>query len=172
MSGDRRYLDAAARLILAMTEPDTGLAAPLRAGVWLKEYPNFRFNVLDGSLAALAGVYDTHRALGEVQATPLQGRVAVLLDQALTGLKGNVHCFANPLTGHLYDDSGDLPDASYYGANLAWLDYLSRADAALGDAREQLRARPMSDVRRVLLGTRLVATRWLRRKGLVWPCVE
>jgi hypothetical protein len=173
---DSQYLDAAIALILAITETQNGLALQLKDGIWLNEYPGDIHLVLDGSLAALAGVYDLDRTLAALshrpELEPERAAVQDLLDRSVRGLAANLRCFENQLTGHSFDESGRHPDAGYYGANLAWLDYLEQADPALDGARARLQAHVQPGWRRVVEGSRAAIVDRLRKLGLVRPCVR
>ena len=98
--GDRRYSVAARAAVLAMVESRrVNFLVETAGGIWLKEYPSYRYRVLDGSLAGLAGIYDLWRFLGDED--PAKSTIASLLSDAVAGLKGSWHRFESATWGTL-----------------------------------------------------------------------
>ncbi|MBW3542664.1 MAG: D-glucuronyl C5-epimerase family protein [Planctomycetes bacterium] len=135
ISGEEKYRTAARQAILALLENEYGFLQLLDRGVWLKEYPGYRGTVLDGSLAAIAGVWDVARTVDS--ADPESAMLHDLLRRCLLGFKSNAHRFDIPQSGHYFDDAGTLPTPGYHRANLAWLNYLSGCDPELAAIRER-----------------------------------
>lgn len=118
---DPQYYNTAKKSIYAMMEDDSQFVVKLEKGIWLKEYPEYSYFVLDGSLASMAGIYDLYRSLeGEDERKEVQ----VFLDKALLGLKSNYKKFISPYMGHYFDNRGYHPTDSYYKSNISWLAYL------------------------------------------------
>jgi len=122
-----RYLAAAEKSVRALTIYDGPFAMRLERGVWLQEYPDDPCQVLDGTLAAIAGVFDTYRALPPGSA---KQAVRSILDASLLGFKSNYRLFKSSF-GHYFDECGSYPSSGYYQANIRWLNYLSKYDAGL-----------------------------------------
>jgi len=170
MSNNRDYFLAAKKSILAMIEKSDLFTRGLQNGFWLKEYPNYRFNVLDGSLAAIAGVHDLYRWLDDTD--PDKEKIAGFLNQAVIGFKSNWNCFRCFLGGHYFSDDLTIASEGYYTANLAWLDYLSRYDDEL------LRIKNFYSVKEDSLFKGLLRVYWnavfskiLRPMNVLKPCV-
>jgi len=171
--GRAEYLDAARRAILALAEDRRQpffKTLPEGNGIWLKEYPGYHFNVLDGSLTAVSGVYDLWRSLAEDH--PDHPEVARLLGRSLAGLKWGIACFKHSFWGHAASDFGYFHSVQYYQANLTLLNYLSEHEPALA---YYVKAYRLPDRSRVMdVGTALVYRAWdfLKNKRFIvkQPC--
>lgn len=139
--GESRYADAARRAILAMIENSpVRFSVPVKGGVWLKEYPGYGYDVLDGSLAAIAGVYDVWRSLDS--SDPDRDRIGGLLTAAISGFKNSFERFESTTWGHYYSDRCSASAAGKYTATLAWLDYLATYDPDLRTLRKRATVEP------------------------------
>ncbi|MDI9633131.1 MAG: D-glucuronyl C5-epimerase family protein [Methanolinea sp.] len=136
ISNETRFYEGAKKSILALIEENSSVPfiKQKNGGKWLKEYPHYKYEVLDGSLAAIAGVYDLYRSLDE--SDPDKYLVESLLKDSIDGFKKSSHEFRSTFFGHYFDNSKIVPNPSYYSCNLAWLKYLSNYDPELEIIRE------------------------------------
>jgi len=134
ISNNNIYLNAAKKSIMAMMEVSSLFFIELHSGIWLKEYPHYKFNVLDGSLAAIAGVYDLYRSLSD--SDPIKDKVEIFLNKAIKGFIDNHNCFHCFWGGHYYSDNLTIISSSYYGVNMGLLNYLSKYDRAFYRVKE------------------------------------
>ncbi|NLL11386.1 MAG: hypothetical protein GX268_10980 [Methanomicrobiales archaeon] len=134
-SGERKYLEGAKKSIFSLFEENSskGFMKMKNNGVWFKEYPNYDFEVLDGSLATIAGIYDLYKALDDVD--PERKIVGDKLNLSLISFKNSSHEFESILFGHYYDNKKTIVNPGYYSTNLRWLDYLSNYDESLNEIR-------------------------------------
>ena len=171
--GRAEYLDAARRAILALAEDRHRpffKILPDGNRIWLKEYPGYRFNVLDGSLSAISGVYDLWRSLAEDH--PDHPRVAQLLERSMAGLKWGIACFEHSFWGHVASDFGYFHSVQYYRANLTLLNYLSEHEPALSYYVKAYRLPDRSRVMDVVIALVYRAWDFLKNKGFIdkQPC--
>jgi hypothetical protein len=138
LSSDEKYLVSAKQAILALREKSYGFLKPLQRGCWVKEFPNYRLTVLDGSLAAIAGIYDLTRSLDD--SDPDKASIQELLDRCVIGFKSNSQVFDSPRAGHYFDDAFTLPTPGYHRSNLAWLAYLATYDGDLHEIHKKYSA--------------------------------
>lgn len=133
------YLEAARSAIRAMNDPNLGLIIELKNGLWLKEFPDWKYYVLDGFLSAVASLLSLQRLLPAED--PLQPELARLKQGAYKGLLANAHCFQSPVIGHYFADNYKVPTESYYKANINYLTYLSGDMPELGKIAKSYTAR-------------------------------
>lgn len=147
--GDARYARAATQAVLAIDEGwPVRFLAPMPGGVWLKEYPNSRYHVVNGSLAGIAGIYDVWRWL-DVR-DPARRIVGSLLDRTIRGFKENFWRFESQTWGHFYSDRWNIGPPAKYAATLAWLEYLADYDPDLLDVRARASAPARSGAEAVM----------------------
>lgn len=136
ISNDTKYLEGAKKSIFALVEDNSTVpfSKQKNGGIWFKEYPHNRYEVLDGSLAANAGVYDLYKSLNE--SDPDRHLLDQTLSNSISCFKSSSHEFDSMLFGHYYDNRRLIPNPNYYSANLAWLEYLSSYDKELKTIRD------------------------------------
>lgn len=167
-----RYTEAARKAVLAIVEGwPVDFVVPVSGGLWLKEYPSYRYKVFNGSLAGVAGIYDLWRSLDD--SDPDKQVVGDLLKQTVAGAKGHFQHFASNTWGHFHSDRGNAGPVGKYAATLAWLDYLGDYDPDLLTMRMQAMARErgrLENLVRVYLwgGHHLVSrtVQWLKARLL------
>jgi hypothetical protein len=173
LSGDRRYLEGAKSAILAMTDPGVSppFAKPLARGVWLKEFPGNRYNVLDGSLVAVVGVHQVWKGLPEDD--PDRERIRNLFEGALNGFKANQRCFTSPFGGVYFNDAGHAPTQSYYDIITTQLRYLSAIDTSVAEIANTYSLGDESWGKRLAYAWWLRVNRWWNKRGFPRePCVR
>ena len=166
--GRADYLDTARRAILAIPEDRRRpfyKTLPNSNGIWLKEFPGYRFNVLDGSLFAVAGVYDLWRSLAKDH--PDHPKVARLLERSMAGLKQGIGCFEHPFWGHAANDFGAFRSAPYYRANLSLLNYLSEHEPSLSQYVKAYKLPDRSRAMDIILAHAYRAWEFLKNKGVI-----
>jgi hypothetical protein len=168
--GDPRYKDAAKKAILAIIEGwPVEFVVPVAGGLWLKEYPTYRYKVINGSLAGVAGVYDLWRSLDE--SDPDRRVVGELLVRTVAGVKGHFQHFESAMWGHYHSDRGNAGPVGKYAATLAWLDYLAEYDPELVGLRARATARRRARVANVV-GVYGWGVRHLTSRALDWVKVR
>jgi len=172
LSGEGRYLEGAKSAILAMTDRGVvpPIAKPLARGVWLKEFPGNRYNVLDGSLVALVGVHQVWKGLPDDD--PHRERMWNLVTSALAGFKGNHACFTSPFGGVYFDDAGQRPTQSYYDIIMTQLLYLSAIDEDVAEIANRYSLADKTAASRLAYAWWLRINRWWHKRGLRQPCVR
>jgi hypothetical protein len=172
LTGDLRYLTEAKNAILAMTDTSQKppLSKPLARGVWLKEFPGYRFNVLDGSLVAIVGVREVWKGLPEND--PDRESLDRLFTDAIAGFKSNQGCFTSPFGGVYFDDAGKTPSQSYYDIIMIQLQYLSAVDREIKSIADRYSVASMSGARRLGLAWWLRMNRWFFKHSLCVPCIR
>ena len=135
--GDERYYDAAIASIEAIrTEgPVYKFYRLTPNGVWLKEYPHNPYTVLDGSLLAIAGIYDVWQALPEQ--SPYKAPYETLWKASLQGFKDEWQHFKAPY-GLYFEDSKRRVTPDYYVINMAALRHLGSIDPEVETIRQKL----------------------------------
>ncbi len=128
LSSDTKYLEGAKKSIFTLVEENATFPfiKQKSGGIWFKEYPHYRYEVLDGSLATNAGIYDLYKSLDE--SDPDRHLLDQILSDSISCFKNSSHDFDSTLFGHYYDNKRTIPNPNYYSANLAWLEYLSTYD--------------------------------------------
>jgi hypothetical protein len=172
LTGDLRYLAEAKNAILAMTETyrEPPLAKPLSQGVWLKEFPGYRFNVLDGSLVAIVGVREVWKGLPEDD--PDRESLHRLFTDAITGFKSNHDCFTSPFGGLYFDDAGNAPSQGYYNIIMTQLEYLSAVDSEVKAIADLYSISNMSAARRLGFAWWLRMKKWFLKRNLCESCIR
>ena len=128
-SGDSVYLRYAkgALRVFEIDEKDGGVVRYMGDGLAIyQEYPRDRYVVLDGWLAALAGVQELYLATGDPQAKRI-------LDRGLHTLRLLLPQFENSFAV-LYSSRRGLPRPHYFAVSYNWLRYLATYDASLAPA--------------------------------------
>lgn len=135
ISNDTRYLEGAKKSIFALIEENSSVPfiKHKNGGIWFKEYPHYRYEVLDGSLATNAGIYDLYKSLNE--SDPDRYLLEQILSDSISCFKNSSYEFDSTLFGHYLDNKREIPNPSYYSGNLAWLEYLSTYDKELETIR-------------------------------------
>ena len=137
LTNNPKYYDAAKESILALAENNNKYhfyKELKEGGLWLKEYPNNKWSVLDGSLAAIAGVYDLWRMMSHND--PTKDKITDLLKNSLLGFKNSSIYYKSYYFGHYFSDKKEIPSPSYFFSNLAWLHYISTYDREIVVIRE------------------------------------
>lgn len=171
--GDTTYFNAAKSCILSLLESNDKIKfyRQLESGIWLKEYPHFEYNVLDGSLFALAGVYDLYKSLQKNE--PDYENVENFLNSAVEGFLSNANCFECILGNHYYSDDLFLADKNYYFINLALLEYLGNYNNKFIQARENFAIKSCSVFRSMIYVMYERAIHYLKYTGVKFmPCVK
>jgi hypothetical protein len=172
LNGDQRRLDAAKGAILAMTESglDPPLAKTLAGGIWLKEFPRYRYHVLDGALVAMVGVAEVLKGLPNDD--PDRERMQHIVSSALSGFVSNHRCFTTPSGGLLFADNAQLPTQAYYDIIMDQLAYLARYDPTIATIAMGYSLEEMPYIRRLLFCFWHKASRRLHELELLGPCVR
>ncbi|MCP5264742.1 MAG: hypothetical protein H6934_01425 [Burkholderiaceae bacterium] len=172
LSGEARWLDAAKRAVFALEDgmPGKTMARRLEHGIWLKEFPGYRFNVLDGMLVAIVGVHQVYRGLP--QSDPDRPRMWALIEQSLEGFKRNHACFVAPTGGVYFSDNRVGPNQGYYDLIMKQLAYLAKVDPEIDAIAARYSMAGMGLGRKLALNYWYVLTRRMSRFGLIEPCVR
>ena len=169
--GDEKYLVAARQSLLALGENEpVQFVNDLKVGIWLKEYPGYRFNVLDGFLTTVSGLFDYLKTAPAND--PAKPELKKLLDESLKGFKSVHHCYSNWVWGHSATDFGEWNSLSYYRANLSLLTYLSNYDTDLKKIASEFRLRPRPELANKFIAIMYRAVDFLKNKKVIpWnPC--
>lgn len=150
-TNDTKYLDGAKKTVFALIEENSTVPfiKEKNGGIWLKEYPNYKYEVLDGSLAAIAGVYDLYRSMDA--SDPDRKVVELLLSESIIGFKLSSHEFDSTLFGHYYDNKRIIPNPNYYSANLALLEYLLTYDGELETIRNKYMMEDCGRIKKLII---------------------
>ena len=174
VTGEQTYLDAAVESILAL-EGDTNppFLIHRRNGLWPKEYPTWRYAVLDGALAALIGIWDLSRAM------PMNDlrypQVIALLEKTKDGVLDGLPCFASSAYGHFYADAGYSLGSSYQRTNIRLLTYLADLDPKFGDFAQAFSVSTRNPIIKAWYAAILTLRGYFENRGLIErskrPCI-
>jgi len=168
---DDKYLIAARQSLLALAENEpVQFVKKLTDGIWLKEYPGHKFNVLDGFLTTVSGLYDYQKTAP--MDDPAKPELTLLLDNSLAGLKSVHHCYKTWVWGHSATDFGEWNSLSYYRANLSLLSYLANYDSDLNKIAEKFYLEPRPALANKFIAIMYRALDFLKNKKIIpWePC--
>ncbi|MEZ5552634.1 MAG: D-glucuronyl C5-epimerase family protein [Pseudomonadales bacterium] len=172
LTGEAEYLQIARSALLGIREglPSHVLARQLTQGIWLKEFPRYRYHVLDGSLVAIVGVHEV--LIGLPEGDPGAAQIRNLFSTAMTGFKENYHCFTSPVGGVFFADNFRFANQSYYDIIMTHLAYLAELDPELLAIFDQYSLEGMSTLRKLIVYYWNRVARTLNRWGLLDPCVR
>tara|TARA_R110000782_G_scaffold247664_1_gene334494 strand:- start:1784 stop:2890 length:1107 start_codon:yes stop_codon:yes gene_type:complete len=174
LTGDPRYLNAAVSLVLALESPiRPPFLVPHGRGFWPKEYPAWEYSVLDGSLAALVGIWDLARTLPVDH--PRHGRITKLLESVKIGILDGLPCFTSRAFGHFYADGGYSLGPGYQTVNIRLLSYLSGLNPVFGIYADKFSVASRGWLARAWYAAVITGRDFLANRGLIAkhppPCI-
>ncbi len=132
LTKDPSYLQAAGKTLnsfkIPIEEGGTTLKCLENQCIY-KEYPHYKYAILDGFLVSLSGILEYYNFTHDSEAKKI-------LDCGINFLLNNSEKFTAKwfeCAGTYYSTMGDCTSSGYYGADMRWLEYLSTYDERLKD---------------------------------------